>query len=223
MNGFPVAAWGVLPDETPRAYAAFCKYIELPPAKRSLAEVCRVLGKSEGYVGQLERWSAKNAWVARAKAYDEQMQQQSVRTLEETQKAIRQEELTDYENERDAWRRMLTGFRLHELEHEKIDETTDPNGRTVVIITRFMKLRTLDMARMAQARLNISKLGRRAAGMTEESIAVEFTDEVVRLILAGEIEYDVLVEFVGQQEAETYWRRADEARRGSASFTQGTS
>jgi hypothetical protein len=49
------------PDETAKAFEAFRVYLNLGPA-RSLAEVARNLGKSEGLI---ERWSRRHHWGER--------------------------------------------------------------------------------------------------------------------------------------------------------------
>src|SRR4051812_23513801 len=58
--------------ESRQGFAAFVAYRDLGPS-RSLAKVGRALGKS---VALLERWSARWAWVARAAAYDDHLDQQ---------------------------------------------------------------------------------------------------------------------------------------------------
>lgn len=56
-------------QETARSADAFRQYCALGPA-RSLRKLIDVLGRSEGYVGQLERWSSQYKWVERAKQWD---------------------------------------------------------------------------------------------------------------------------------------------------------
>ena len=58
--------WGRLPNESARAYDAFCHYREMG-AKRSIAKVARAIGCSERL---LERWSSKHRWVVRTFSYD---------------------------------------------------------------------------------------------------------------------------------------------------------
>jgi hypothetical protein len=57
------------PDEAARAFAAWTVYRDLG-SDRSLRKAAEMLGKSEGYVGQLERWSSRFGWVDRARASD---------------------------------------------------------------------------------------------------------------------------------------------------------
>lgn len=56
-------------EETPRAAAAFAEYCGLG-VDRSLAKLAQKVGKSKGYVGQLERWSSHYHWQERVKEYD---------------------------------------------------------------------------------------------------------------------------------------------------------
>lgn len=56
-----------LPDETPRAYAAFVSYCELGSA-RSLDKLVQKYHKSRPIYA---RWSAQHAWVSRVATYDD--------------------------------------------------------------------------------------------------------------------------------------------------------
>lgn len=58
--------WDRQPDETAKAFEAFCVYRDLGPG-RSIPQVGQKLGKSEG---TLEPWSSKYEWVKRATAWD---------------------------------------------------------------------------------------------------------------------------------------------------------
>lgn len=57
--------WEPLAGESSKAYRAFASYLELGP-RRSL----RRLGETSAKVRQLEVWSSKYNWVARARAFD---------------------------------------------------------------------------------------------------------------------------------------------------------
>ena len=60
--------WERLPQESMKAYAAFCAYRDLGP-DRSMAKAGEVLGKSQGL---MEGWSAAYDWVKRATAWDDE-------------------------------------------------------------------------------------------------------------------------------------------------------
>ena len=63
--------WARRPDESPRAYEAALLYFHMN-ANRSLAAVCRKLGKN---VSLMKRWSSKYEWGARALAFDREAYQ----------------------------------------------------------------------------------------------------------------------------------------------------
>lgn len=83
-----VDSWERQQGESQPAYDAFCVFRDLPhgqePEKRSCAKVARKTGKS---LSLMERWSQQHDWQERARAYDNELQQE----LMETRKgAIRQ-------------------------------------------------------------------------------------------------------------------------------------
>lgn len=61
--------WEKLDAETTLAYEWFCRYRDYGP-ERSLAKVVQEHGKKKNYVRQLEVWSRRFSWVARATSYD---------------------------------------------------------------------------------------------------------------------------------------------------------
>lgn len=67
-----------LPEETDRAYAAFCSYRDLGPT-RSLAKAAEVFygGKTRAKVVQFENWSSTHGWVQRATVWDEEQRRQT--------------------------------------------------------------------------------------------------------------------------------------------------
>jgi hypothetical protein len=99
-------AWEQLPEETPRAYAAFCQYRNLPAQSRSIdtawrrskaqeldaskpedaAELQRVSAKRADKVWR--EWSGKFQWVARAMAWDQELDRQARDQLVKTHKAM---------------------------------------------------------------------------------------------------------------------------------------
>ena len=62
-------AWDRIKVDTDKSFRAFTFYRDMGP-ERSLAKVREKLGKDPGYGRQLEVWSSKHRWVARAGAYD---------------------------------------------------------------------------------------------------------------------------------------------------------
>ena len=61
-----MSVWERQSEETPKQYEAFACYRDMGPS-RSLQAVGRELGKSRAL---MERWSAANGWVERARALD---------------------------------------------------------------------------------------------------------------------------------------------------------
>lgn len=61
-----VKPWEMQPEETMKAYEAFCVYRDLGPS-RSMRETAEKLGKSQGL---MEGWSVKHEWGKRAAAWD---------------------------------------------------------------------------------------------------------------------------------------------------------
>ncbi len=61
--------WARLPDESGKAYDAFCLYL-CDGYWRSMRKVAVALGKGVSYEKQLEKWSAKFNWFERMQAFD---------------------------------------------------------------------------------------------------------------------------------------------------------
>lgn len=79
--------WERLKDETTKQYEAFCVYRDLG-TDRSLRAVAEKLGKSEQL---MSRWSAKNHWVDRSTAWDDEQERIERETAQKEQaKAIRE-------------------------------------------------------------------------------------------------------------------------------------
>jgi len=73
--------WDRLPNESTKAYAAFCVYRDLGP-ERSLDKAGQKLDKprSRKWLGE---WSAKYKWVERAEAYDDYIEKLKRKEREE--------------------------------------------------------------------------------------------------------------------------------------------
>lgn len=72
-------AWDQRDDETGKAYAAFLKYLEQPRNSRTLAGAARATYGDRGVlptglaVGRIRAWASDNEWEARARAYDQHL------------------------------------------------------------------------------------------------------------------------------------------------------
>jgi len=75
--------WERLPNESSKAYQAFCIYRDLG-VERSLEKVAQNRGKP-GSRSWLDSWSTKYHWVERARAYDDYLEQEK---RKEREKAI---------------------------------------------------------------------------------------------------------------------------------------
>ena len=63
----------MLPHEDGWSYSLFVAYLELPPCDRSHARVAQIARRTKK---NIEIFSAKHNWVARARAYDQHILQQ---------------------------------------------------------------------------------------------------------------------------------------------------
>jgi hypothetical protein len=87
-DGAEVDPWERLPDESGKAYHAFCMYLR-EGHWRSLRRVADVRGKGVSYEKQLEKWSVKYRWFDRAQAFDTYVDTQLMRQyLAEKQAAL---------------------------------------------------------------------------------------------------------------------------------------
>lgn len=76
--------WERQENESAQAYEAFIAYLN-QGADRSIRAVGQTLGKSRALV---ERWSAAYSWVARARAYDAELQRQAYEAAVKEQKRM---------------------------------------------------------------------------------------------------------------------------------------
>ena len=77
-------SWDRQPNESAKAYEAFCVYRDLGEI-RGLSKVGQKLHKSKTLIG---RWSARRNWAARVRDYDVYLEQQLRRENEEERKAM---------------------------------------------------------------------------------------------------------------------------------------
>lgn len=74
--------WDRWTGEPSKAYAVFLVYRDLGPS-RSFSKVVAKLGRPQSYRGQLEKWSPKWRWVARAESYDAHLAEKATRAQED--------------------------------------------------------------------------------------------------------------------------------------------
>ncbi len=73
--------WERLPNESSKAYQAFCIYRDLG-VMRSIRKVAQNRGKPKS-ITWLNNWSVKYNWVERVKAYDDYMEQEKRKAQEQ--------------------------------------------------------------------------------------------------------------------------------------------
>ena len=75
LNSSTQPSWERLPNETPRAYHAFCIFRDLGPDRsqdKAYARDCDERGRKPAKApGSWSKWSIKYKWVERAEAYDD--------------------------------------------------------------------------------------------------------------------------------------------------------
>jgi hypothetical protein len=150
-------------EETTKSAYAYAQYEALGPG-RSLAKLCDVLGKSSGYVRQLETWSSQFQWQARAKAYD------TVQIAKEAEERRRKrDEAIEAMNERQA----LIGTTQQSRALKMIDELIKADKFGSYAAVQLLKL-ALEVEREARG-ANVAKVevtGKDAGPIAISGIAI---------------------------------------------------
>lgn len=122
--------WDRLENETPKAYAAFCVYRDLPTKRRSLdAAYVTAKGLQPDYSKRASKawtlWSAKYDWPARAAAHDDLLAELNRKRMEERHLA----DLEQYRNEIEKLNGVLMSASVKGLQLlvEKLDKL-QPDG-----------------------------------------------------------------------------------------------
>jgi hypothetical protein len=72
--------WGRQPRETALSFASFRKYRDLPPGERTIARVCRELGKNETMMqDRARRWR----WLERVDQWDAHLEELAIKSQED--------------------------------------------------------------------------------------------------------------------------------------------
>jgi hypothetical protein len=147
--------WERLPDETDKAFAAFCVYRDLSSG-RSIEKVQEKLGKNAGYIRVLYDWSSKNKWVDRVKAYDDYLDSQRRAVIEQEQIKAQSEvianELSDYRT-------------MHLAVQKRLD---------LLVGAEFASTLS-DMSDLMNLIKSVDTYGRRAVGLAEKLTATDIT------------------------------------------------
>lgn len=175
----PTRIWERQPGETPKAYAAFCLYRDMPlfsdtpGGERSLQNVADKLGYA--VMSGVGMWSSKYNWVERANAYDQWQGTKAITaqtaSIEEFQRAT----ITSLSNQ------LLVVNELIDRKLDKarrLEQTTDDENKVDIVglkkLLEAIKIKD-DLAR------RLSKLPTTYAAENAQDTGVE-NDEMVFII-----------------------------------------
>jgi len=178
MNSDDKPMWERLPNETPKAYKAFCVYRSLPitnnanpEEQRSLLNVSRKLGYAHGEgtpASTISNWASKYSWVDRATAYDEHSAIVEV-TLAEADIARFQQEVID---------RRTTQIAM-------LNDALDAKLMKVLKASQDTEVEAIELVRITEALKKVDDISRRLAKMPtkyQTDNALDFDDEQVFII-----------------------------------------
>ncbi len=166
--------WEQRPDESARAYQAFCMYRDLGAA-RSLDKAFAALWAQERQAsaktapksasGHWSKWSTRFAWVERAKAYDAyldvQQQQQFENELIQKRQQVMRQEAADADLQLAKWHEIVGLTKLHTQQTKTRRKTGDAKEVDIV----FAELSIDDWFKLSRWRGEIGDQQRRALGM----------------------------------------------------------
>lgn len=174
--------------ESAKARAACALYVAQPAGRRSLRRLAEELDRPDGYVRQLERWSAAFGWVDRAAAHDAKVLGEAL----DAKDSQRQLALADLQRGGPAAARLL----LSVIEDESTTPVLDRQGKMVgtrptirastkvvaaqhllacigVVPVQRLALEHLDAAPVDRAMAVIGRLGDAAIAVVREQIAAQ--------------------------------------------------
>jgi hypothetical protein len=137
---------GVPHKESTKAAEAYIAYCALGSG-RSLAKLAKVLGKSEGYATQLERWSAAHNWQERVRKYDQAQLEELERKAAEEASEKRKKREAEIESMNARHAQIGVTQQLKALEQIKHLIDTDEFG--AIASVNLLKLAT-DLERIAR-------------------------------------------------------------------------
>ncbi|MBZ0279413.1 MAG: hypothetical protein K8L97_01650 [Anaerolineae bacterium] len=161
----PVQPWLRQPTETAKAYHAFCFYRDLG-AERSLVKVRNRCGKTAAYDRQIERWSAAYNWVARADAYDRDLDARLNAEFEEQLLSRRRKLLQQEVAHADAllakFDAVMERVQLHETQR-KTTRKKDADGKEVEIV--LVEVNIEGLRELTQWRRDLAEFARLTIGL----------------------------------------------------------
>lgn len=195
--------WERQEGETDKAFDAFTIYRNLP--ERSLAKAAKVRaemqGKSRVDVGQLERWSRDNDWVARAGAWDDHIDQLARRKLEvdlvKRRADVREREWKASEA---LIRRAEEINALPVTQQVLTDTETSTDGKTIINYYTIEPVRAAarDVARLYD---EASKLSRLSTGLETDRIKIDMEVQAQLEELLSELRGSLSPAALGEIEA----------------------
>ena len=180
MPATPSQAWGKLPNESGRAYAAFCGYRDLG-AERSIDGAYRAHRGASATVrapGRWFQWSTRFAWVERAEAFDDHLASLDM---------ARKQQAAEREAAQWAERRRLLRDRRWQVAQALLDKAESilrlPLVRTRladgVTIVEPLGVRVADAARLGQI---ANELGSQAVEDAQQELQAAGPPKVVRAV-----------------------------------------
>ncbi len=139
--------WERQPGETDTAFAAFCRYRDMPLSARSarLAALAETKGTQSANIRKFQAWSAKYSWVERVAAYSDHL---DTIARQERERAIREMEQ----------RQARTAQAIHHVVNTRLQQwmgTQEALAETARSLTPYQLARLIDTA----ARLERQALG----------------------------------------------------------------
>jgi hypothetical protein len=138
-----LAPWEKLPEETSRAYEAFCEYRDMGVGKRSVPKMAAALGVNTSFITV---WRQKFAWVARVEAWD--AYQQRLADEAHDRAMVEAAELWERRRLKAAGHKWDVSKQLASVVRRKLESIDDPSK---IDINDLIKLATLMNALMDSA------------------------------------------------------------------------
>ncbi len=177
-------AWTRRPGETATAYAAFCTYRDLGPARSLDGAYRQHTGPQKGpkrASGNWKRWHRDHAWKNRAEAYDAYLDEEK-RQAEAQKWRQRGEDLVEEQ------------YKIAVAMLEKVRQTveqTGEDGRPTHVIIEPVRWTFGTAARLAQVAVELGRLATRLPTNNEQAVhfkidPAKLSDQQLERIIAGE-------------------------------------
>jgi hypothetical protein len=182
-----VAAWDRREDETPKAYAAFAVYVQMPVRERGIDAAWRESAantrpnRAQIAPRHWYTWSSAYDWVARSAAYDSYLAEQDRLLWEERRRAMRERE----------WER---GDALHDLVAQALPSATQFIHAQRQFIAgrdgqpdREVITMSFDVTGLSKVSIDASKLQRLATNEPTERTVNDLSGSALDALIAREL------------------------------------